>query len=320
MFLSDAGGVGLNLQRAASCCINLELPWNPAVLEQRIGRIYRLGQKLPIDVYNLVTEDGIEARIAELVGNKQALFTGLFDGTSDAVRFERPGRSWRGCRSSTSPRALATAAAALEQDAADDRSWQTWPTSGMDDEAPDPFEELIEAGGRVAVTRQPQPAVEAAVEARCRRRSRFAELARRPPPAFATDDGSPASQSRGCDPRRARARCGELFSQLQVRRNDGGGITIEAPAEAASTLGALLEGVGGATPGGVAGRRVEALAQREPRGSGRGRAGPGRDASRRTQPTSYQTRARRLDRGDVDLPHLSSSPRTRAWRPRDRDR
>ena len=39
------GGVGLNLQHAANCVINLELPWNPAVLEQRIGRIYRLGQK-----------------------------------------------------------------------------------------------------------------------------------------------------------------------------------------------------------------------------------------------------------------------------------
>lgn len=88
MFLSDAGGVGLNLQRAASACINLELPWNPAVLEQRIGRIYRLGQKRPIDVFHLVSETGIESRIAELVGTKQALFSGLFDGTSDEVRFD----------------------------------------------------------------------------------------------------------------------------------------------------------------------------------------------------------------------------------------
>jgi hypothetical protein len=90
MFLSDAGGVGLNLQRAANACINLELPWNPAVLEQRIGRIYRLGQTDPIDVINLVTEYGIEARIAGLVDNKQALFSGLFDGTTDAVRFDGP--------------------------------------------------------------------------------------------------------------------------------------------------------------------------------------------------------------------------------------
>jgi hypothetical protein len=88
MFLSDAGGVGLNLQRAASACINLELPWNPAVLEQRIGRIYRLGQKLPIDVYNLVTEDGIEGRIAKVLGQKQAVFSSLFDGTSDQVLFD----------------------------------------------------------------------------------------------------------------------------------------------------------------------------------------------------------------------------------------
>lgn len=91
MFLSDAGGVGLNLQRAASCCINLELPWNPAVLEQRIGRIYRLGQTLPIDVYNLVTDEGIESRIAQLVSNKRAVFSSLFDGTTDEVRFEGSG-------------------------------------------------------------------------------------------------------------------------------------------------------------------------------------------------------------------------------------
>jgi hypothetical protein len=88
MFLSDAGGVGLNLQRAASVCVNLELPWNPAVLEQRIGRIYRLGQKQPIDVYNLVTEEGIEANIAKLVGQKSAVFSSLFDGTSNEVIFD----------------------------------------------------------------------------------------------------------------------------------------------------------------------------------------------------------------------------------------
>jgi len=88
MFLSDAGGVGLNLQRAASCCINIELPWNPAVLEQRIGRIHRLGQSQPIDVYNLVSEEGIEARIAAIVAQKQAVFTSLFDGTTDALHFD----------------------------------------------------------------------------------------------------------------------------------------------------------------------------------------------------------------------------------------
>src|SRR5262249_30027047 len=87
LFTSDAGGVGLNLQRAANCAINLELSWNPAVLEQRIGRIYRIGQKKPIDVYNLVCEQGIESRIAGLVGSKQAFFKGLFDGDTDTVDF-----------------------------------------------------------------------------------------------------------------------------------------------------------------------------------------------------------------------------------------
>jgi SNF2 family DNA or RNA helicase len=89
LFATDAGGVGLNLQRAANACINLELPWNPAVLEQRIGRIHRLGQRRPIEVYNLVSEPGIESRIADIIGSKTALFAGLFDGTSDEVTFER---------------------------------------------------------------------------------------------------------------------------------------------------------------------------------------------------------------------------------------
>ena len=91
LFATDAGGVGLNLQRAASACINIELPWNPAVLEQRIGRIHRLGQRRPIDVYNLVSEPGIESRIADLVGSKKAFFAGLFDGTTDELAFERSG-------------------------------------------------------------------------------------------------------------------------------------------------------------------------------------------------------------------------------------
>ena len=91
LFATDAGGVGLNLQHAADSCINLELPWNPAVLEQRIARIWRLGQKNRIEVYNLVAETGIEARIAGLLGDKRALFSGLFDGTSDEVRYEGGG-------------------------------------------------------------------------------------------------------------------------------------------------------------------------------------------------------------------------------------
>lgn len=91
LFATDAGGVGLNLQSAASCCINLDLPWNPAVLEQRVGRVHRFGQTRPVEVYALVADGGIEARIAGLVDDKKALFRGLFDGTSDAVEFAQAG-------------------------------------------------------------------------------------------------------------------------------------------------------------------------------------------------------------------------------------
>lgn len=90
-FATDAGGVGLNLQQAASVCINLELPWNPAVLEQRNSRIYRLGQTQPVQIFTLITKDSIEERIQTLVAKKQAVFSGLFDGTSDEVRFESGG-------------------------------------------------------------------------------------------------------------------------------------------------------------------------------------------------------------------------------------
>src|SRR2546427_757713 len=60
-------------------------------LEQGVGRIYRLCQNRPFDIYILVSEPGIESRISDLVGTKQAFFVGLFDGTSDEVAFERSG-------------------------------------------------------------------------------------------------------------------------------------------------------------------------------------------------------------------------------------
>lgn len=55
IIMSNAGSTGLNLQ-AANTVINVELPWNPAVLEQRIARAHRMGQKQPVQVYLLVTE------------------------------------------------------------------------------------------------------------------------------------------------------------------------------------------------------------------------------------------------------------------------
>ncbi len=63
VFLStDAGGVGLNLQ-AASHVVNLDLPWNPAVLAQRIARVHRLGQREAVNVVLLVSEGSFEERM-----------------------------------------------------------------------------------------------------------------------------------------------------------------------------------------------------------------------------------------------------------------
>lgn len=59
---TNAGSTGLNLQ-AANTVINVDLPWNPAVLEQRIARAHRMGQKNPVQIYILVTEDTIEEKL-----------------------------------------------------------------------------------------------------------------------------------------------------------------------------------------------------------------------------------------------------------------
>ena len=92
VFLStDAGGVGINLQ-AASAVINVEPPWNPARLEQRIARVHRMGQLKPVLAVHLLTENSIEERVWETVRLKKALFEGLFDGARSEVSFEKLGR------------------------------------------------------------------------------------------------------------------------------------------------------------------------------------------------------------------------------------
>lgn len=88
IFLStDAGATGLNLQ-SASLLINLDLPWNPAVLEQRIARIYRLGQENPVQIINMVARDTIEERMLSKLRFKSDLAAGILDGGQDAVFFD----------------------------------------------------------------------------------------------------------------------------------------------------------------------------------------------------------------------------------------
>ena len=85
VFLStDAGSTGLNLQSAATI-INLDLPWNPAVLEQRIARIYRLGQQRNVQVINLVSAGTIEEQMLDKLRFKSAMFEGVLDNGQDTI-------------------------------------------------------------------------------------------------------------------------------------------------------------------------------------------------------------------------------------------
>ena len=68
---TDAGGEGLNLQ-FAHIVVNYDLPWNPMKIEQRIGRVDRIGQKYPVKAFNLILEDSVELRVQEVLEEKLA--------------------------------------------------------------------------------------------------------------------------------------------------------------------------------------------------------------------------------------------------------
>jgi superfamily II DNA or RNA helicase len=90
LFLStDSGSVGLNLQ-VASAVVNVDLPWNPARLEQRIARAWRKNQTRSVTVVNLVCEGSIEHGILHLLGHKQALADGVLDGRGDLAKLKMP--------------------------------------------------------------------------------------------------------------------------------------------------------------------------------------------------------------------------------------
>lgn len=84
---SESGGVGLNLQNA-SVVMNLDLPWNPAKLEQRIARAWRKKQKRDVLVVNLVAEQTIEHRMLGTLKFKQGLADLVLDARGDAADFE----------------------------------------------------------------------------------------------------------------------------------------------------------------------------------------------------------------------------------------
>jgi SNF2 family DNA or RNA helicase len=85
VFLStNAGSTGLNLQ-AADTVVNVDLPWNPAILEQRIARAHRMGQKRPVNVYILVTVRTLEEQMLTTIGQKKELAMAALDSESEVT-------------------------------------------------------------------------------------------------------------------------------------------------------------------------------------------------------------------------------------------
>jgi len=83
---TDAGGEGLNLQ-FCHVVVNYDLPWNPMRLEQRIGRVDRIGQSKIVKAINFVFEDSVEFRVREVLEEKLAIIYNEFgiDKTGDVL-------------------------------------------------------------------------------------------------------------------------------------------------------------------------------------------------------------------------------------------
>ena len=204
------------------------MPWNPAVLEQRIGRIYRLGQTKPIDVFNLVSEPGIESRIAGLVGSKQAFFKGLFDGETDAVQFEEVGSFLSRVEKITEPAMRIEAMPSTAGDELPDLDLD------LDDEVDEPLEQLLDDADESRDAAAPE----------------------------AVPSPVPEPEPEHVAPMPGLGDVRQIFSRLAVRREGDGRVIIEAPAEDAHALGALFEGMAAllrsiAIPGALPGTSVD---------------------------------------------------------------
>ena len=83
---TEAASEGLNLQRLGSL-INLDLPWNPTRLEQRKGRIQRIGQQMDtVFVYNMRYKDSVEDRVHQLLSSRLAEIHGMFGQIPDVLK------------------------------------------------------------------------------------------------------------------------------------------------------------------------------------------------------------------------------------------
>jgi len=153
LFLStDAGGVGLNLQHAASTVINMDLPWNPAVLEQRIGRVHRMGQARGVRVVNFVAQGTIEEGMLSVLAFKKSLFAGVLDGGDSEVFLQgtRLSKFMESVEAATGAVTGAMGAAALEP-----AEPAATPATALPDATAataDPWASLLDAGLQLVAT------------------------------------------------------------------------------------------------------------------------------------------------------------------------
>lgn len=84
LIATEAGGEGINLQ-FCNHIINFDLPWNPMRLEQRIGRIHRLGQKKDVMIYNFAIKDTVEDHVLKLLYEKINLFEKVIGDLDDIL-------------------------------------------------------------------------------------------------------------------------------------------------------------------------------------------------------------------------------------------
>ena len=171
VFLStDAGSTGLNLQHA-STLVNMDLPWNPAILEQRIARIHRMGQARPVRVINFVAKGTIEEGMLSVLAFKRSLSAGILDGGSGEIslggsrlnRFMKDVESVTGSMGEgeavTPAEEVGGIVAADDAESAEDmnadasiRAGETARTDGFGapprDTAPDPWQALMQVGAQ----------------------------------------------------------------------------------------------------------------------------------------------------------------------------
>ncbi len=86
MISTDAAGESLNMQ-FCHVIFNYDLPWNPMAIEQRIGRVDRIGQKHPVLAYNMLTTNSIDAKVYGIIVEKLNIILDQLgiDKTSDVL-------------------------------------------------------------------------------------------------------------------------------------------------------------------------------------------------------------------------------------------